>query len=228
MMKQCLFACMMVIVLGGCSRKPTEIGGLETEVSSVAGLVATGGVEVVDSVSGLRRRIEQMPDESRRRLLSRLESEVLSLRFDDTDLAGRIRSIGIFWKLACAVSESSPERVDDPAPRFRFRLEALKRFRTELDRSQASSHVVRSNSASGSGGMKLSLRGYRSGLDFDFFHAVREGFELGAFARFFHGLPDVEQAAWKAELEKVAGRPVRMFDPENPFAKLPEYSGFKR
>lgn len=205
------------------------MGGLETEVSSVAGLVATGGVEVVDSVSGLRRRIERMPDESRGRLISRLESEVLSLRFDDTDLAGRIRSVGIFWKLACAVSESSLDRAyDDPAQRFRFRLQALKRFRMELDRSQASFLAVCSNSASGAGGMKLSLRGYRSGLDFDFFHAVREGFELGAFARFFHGLPDEEQAAWRAELEKVAGRPVRMFDPKNPFAKLPEYGGFKR
>lgn len=228
MMKRFLLVCTMGIVLGGCSRKPTEMGSLEAEVSSVAGLVATGGVEVVDSVSGLRRRIERMPDESRGRLISRLESEVLSLRFDDTDLAGRIRSIGIFWKLACAVSERSPERADDPAPRFRFRLQALKRFRMELDRSQASFLAVRSNAASGSGGMKLSLRGYRSGLDFDFFHAVREGFELGAFARFFHGLPDDEQAAWRAELEKVAGRPVRMFDPENPFAKLPEYGGFKR
>lgn len=227
-MKRFLLVCTMGIVLGGCSRKPTEMDGLEAEVSSVAGLVATGGVEVVDSVSDLRRRIEQMPDESRGRLVSRLESEVLSLRFDDTDLAGRIRSIGIFWKLACVVSESSPERADDPASRFRFRLQALKRFRMELDRSQASFLAVCSNSASGSGGMKLSLRAYRSGLDFDFFHAVREGFELGAFARFFHGLPDEEQAAWRAELEKVAGRPVRMFDPENPFAKLPEYGGFKR
>lgn len=227
-MKRFLLVCTMGIVLGGCSRKPTEMGGLEVEVSSVAGLVATGGVEVVDSVSGLRRRIERMPDESRGRLISRLESEVLSLRFDDTDLAERIRSIGIFWKLACAVSESSPERAHDPAPRFRFRLQALKRFRTELDRSKASFLAVRSNAASGAGGMKLSLRGYRSGLDFDFFHAVREGFELGAFARFFHGLPDDEQAAWRAELEKVAGRPVRMFDPKNPFAKLPEYGGFKR
>lgn len=226
-MKRFLLACAMAVVLAGCRRGLAETDRLEAEISSVHELAATGGVEIVNSVSDLRRRIEQIPDESRDRLMSSLENEVLSLRFDEKDLAERIRSIGMFWRLARAVSERSAERGDAAASRFRFRLEALRRFRAELDRSKGDCSVCGPDSAVGRGGMRLSLRGYRAGLDFDFFQAVREGFELGEFARFFNGLPDGEQTAWRSELEKVADRPVKMFDPKNPFARLPEYGGFK-
>lgn len=220
------FAVGIAIFLIGCSESGGLTGGIDAEIAAVSSLTATGGVEVVAVTSDVLRRIEDHPEKFQ--LRRRLETVILSSRLDETSPSDRIRSIGIFWKLACAASRVGANcGTDEESRRFRFRLEALKLYRKELDRAQSGTGTSWNDSSLGTAGMELRMRGYRSGLDYAFFQAVRDGFELGEFSTFFNRLSEGDKTTWKTELEKIAGRPVAIFNPEDPFAVMPSYDGFK-
>ena len=66
---------------------------------------------------------------------------------------------------------------------------------------------------------------YLHSMESEKFNAIRRGFEENiAFVKYYHKSTGEQQKEWLAQLEKVAGRKVVIFDPNNPRRELPRRS----
>lgn len=217
-------ALLLACVLVGCGELPQAI---EAEILAAAdeplGSSKVERVKFLDRCDGICRRFSSdLGACDRKRLLKVWAMGLRRLELDTSSYKARQNSLSDYEKIVeriCGGLASSGIGDDDL---WEFRLDALFRIVDEMQKCQ-SEPLGGPYDISEAGRFFMTQRQYLSWLRKCRFDLVRKRFETGEFALFFKELDPEKKAEWRRNLSHLAGRDVVIYDPDDPFAKMPVY-----
>ena len=134
-------------------------------------------------------------------------------------LSQRQRSIYVYIWIVKNITVAFADKLEEPVKVWRFLLKAISVFDRERDIVSAPDFDPQTPPM----GLHITKGMYVDAMDSMKFDAIREGFEENlSFMKYYNRLPVEQQKEWIDRLQKVAGRKVVIYNPDDPTSEPPK------
>ena len=211
-----LSALAMILFTGGCSQSsPTRLDHVKSELSGLPASVMQARHPDASFYANLQRDVSGLKPQERELAFRRLRQLLETLHLNDSTLSVRQCSLEVYLDIVRKCASLFAESLDDEESVWEFLLLAYDIFDCEKEVVGASSYDPHIPAE----GLHIDKSLYLSVLDQLRTRAFHDGFEQGAFCRFFWNLPADKQREWLSWLDFAAKRRLDPPNPDNPHRK---------
>ena len=223
-----------LVVLVGCSKEmpiskdkqgsknervTSKLEAVQVELTNLANRVYACNVPSYDYVTSLREKLSEMSYSERETALTCVEDVFSYPRLRQFPLSQRKNSMQAYSSIVMKLTNLFSEELEAPGKAWAFLLRTILVFDTERDIVSAPIFDPHTPPM----GLHITKDMYVDAMEREKFNAVRRGFEKSSyFIRYFYRLPVEQQKEWIDRLQKVAGRKVVIYNPDDPASKPPK------
>jgi hypothetical protein len=194
-------------------RVPSKLEAVQVELTNLANRVHVGNVPSYDYVTSLREKLSEMSYSERETALTCVEDVFSYPRLRQFPLSQRENSVLAYSSIVLKLTNLFAEELEKPEKAWTFLLRTILVFDTERDIVSAPIFDPHTPPM----GLHITKGMYVDAMEREKFNAVRRGFEESRyFMRYFYRLPVEQQKEWIDRLQKVAGRKVVIYNPDDP------------
>ena len=218
----CVLGTFLMFLIGCRAEHHGDLQCIERSFSKVSFDSSQGHAERDARCGEIVSAIKGLDPQTRIKVLDTLGTRLRTLPIVERSYPARVDSLGRYGLFIMQLTERLRSIPGFEESAWRIRLEAIERINDELARGEHDSHENADVDASMSFGPLMTQRQYKRILCAQRFELVRDGFEFGRFTFYFHALSQTEQQIWCSRLEAVAHRKVVIWNPDHPFAEMPQ------
>ena len=223
-----------LVVLVGCSKEmpiskdkqgsknervTSKLEAVQVELTNLANRVYACNVPSYDYVTSLREKLSEMSYSERETALTCVEDVFSYPRLRQFPLSQRKNSMQAYSSIVMKLTNLFSEELEAPEKAWAFLLRPILVFDTERDIVSAPIFDPHTPPM----GLHITNDMYVDAMAREKFNAVRRGFEESRyFIRYFYRLPVEQQKEWIDRLQKVAGRKVVIYNPDDPASEPPK------
>ena len=223
-----------LVVLVGCSKEmpiskdkqgsknervTSKLEAVQVELTNLANRVYACNVPSYDYVTSLREKLSEMSYSERETALTCVEDVFSYPRLRQFPLSQRKNSMQAYSSIVMKLTNLFSEELEAPEKAWAFLLRTILVFDTERDIVSAPIFDPHTPPM----GLHITKDMYVDAMEREKFNAVRRGFEESRyFIRYFYRLPVEQQKEWIDRLQKVAGRKVVIYNPDDPASEPPK------
>ena len=221
------------VVLIGCSKEvptskgmqdsrneriPSKLDAVQVELTNLANRVHSCNVPSYDYVASLKEKLSEMSHSEREAALTCAEDVFSYPRLRQFPLSQRENSMLAYSSIVLKLANLFSEELEKPERAWAFLLRTILVFDTERDIVSAPIFDPHTPPM----GLHITKGMYVDRMESKKFDAIRNGFEESTyFIRYFYRLPVEQQKEWIDRLQKVAGRKVMIYNPDDPASEPP-------
>ena len=199
----------------------SKVERIQAELTDIAAGIFVCALPQYDYVASLSGKLTELSPAERDEAFQCMERIFSQTRRKEFPLSERQRSLCAYYDIVLNTTTAFSEKLEEQSKAWMFLLRTISVFDGEcriVSAPEFDPHPPEE-------GIFLTKGMYLHSMENEKFNAVRRGFEENvSFVKYYHRLADEQQKEWLAQLEKVAGRNVVIFDPNNPGRELPRRS----
>lgn len=228
-----LVTLLCLVVLAGCSKEVpiskgmqdnrnerilSKLDAIQVELTNLANRVHACNVPSYDYVASLREKLSGLSPSERDTALTCV-GEIFSYpRLRQFPLSQRENSMLAYSSIVLKLANLFSEELEKPEKAWAFLLRTILVFDTERDIVSAPIFDPHTPLM----GLHITKGMYVDRMESKKFDAIRDGFEENpSFMKYYNRLPAEQQKEWIDRLQKVAGRKVVIYNPDDPASEPP-------
>ena len=189
------------------------------DLTNAAACVIACTIPLDDYLKKLENSLHELSQPEREMAFHFAEEAFSRPKLKSFPLTDRQKSVRTYKWIVKNIAVSFSDKLEDQAKVWQFLLRTISIFDRERDIVSAPEFDPHTPLY----GLHMTKGMYADAMDSEKFEAIQNGFEQNiSFTRYYHRLSAEQQKEWIARLEKVAGRKVVIYNPDNPAHEPPK------